>query len=103
ISKFPDSYPAIANAGRSYLRCGKNRVSVYLVPVAQYIDVDSSTEKLSRWRVDMSSVVGSKTRGFAVTDEGKIFVAFANDPDPRGERKHGLYELKATPGSPIAS
>jgi hypothetical protein len=51
----------------------------------------------------MSSVVGSKTLGFAVTDDGKIFVAFANDPDPHGERKHGLYELKATPGSPIAS
>jgi hypothetical protein len=103
ISKFPDSYSAIANSGRSYLRCGKDRVSVYLLPVAQYIEVDASTEKLTRWSVDMSSVVGSKTRGFAVTDEGKIFVAFANDPDPNGERKHGLYELKAAPGSPIAS
>src|SRR6266699_2464330 len=53
--------------------------------------------------MDMSSVVGSNTRGFAVTDEGRIFLAFVNDPDPNGERKHGLYELKATPGSPIAS
>jgi len=103
ISKFPDSYSAIANSGRSYLRCGKDRVSVYLVPVAQYIEVEASTEKLTRWSVDMSSVVGSKTHGLAITDEGKIFVAFANDPDPNGERKHGLYELKATPGSPIAS
>jgi hypothetical protein len=103
ISKFPDSYSAIANSGRSYLRCGKDRVSVYLVPVAQYIEVDASTEKLARWSVDMSSVVGSKAHGFAVTDEEKIFVAFANDPDPNGERKHGLYELKTTPGSPTAS
>jgi len=99
ISKRPDSY---SNTWRGYLRCGKDRVSVYIAPAAQYIEVDASTEKLSRWSVEMSSVVGSKTRGFALTDEGRIFVAFANDPDPNGERKHGLYELKATPGSPIA-
>jgi hypothetical protein len=103
ISKFPDSYLAISNPWRSYLRCGKDRVSVYLGPAAEYIEVDASTEKLTRWNVDVSSVVGSKTHGFAVTDEGKIFVAFANDPDANGEREHGLYELKATPGSPIAS
>jgi hypothetical protein len=52
----------------------------------------------------MSSVVGPRTHGFAVTDEGRIFVAFANySSDPNGELKHGLYELKATPDSPIAS
>jgi hypothetical protein len=102
ISKSPDSYLAIYN--QSYLRCGKDRVSVYLGgPAAQYIEVDASTEKLTRWSVDTSSAVGSKTHGFAVTDEGKIFVAFANDPDPKSERKRGLYELKPTPGSPIAS
>ena len=103
ISKSPDAYSQISIPGRSCLRCGKDRVSVYLGPAAQYIEVDTSSEKLTRWNVGMSSVVASKTHGFAVTDEGKIFVAFANDPDPNGERKHGLYELKATPGSPIAS
>jgi hypothetical protein len=103
ISKSPDAYSQVSVPGRSYLGCGKDRVSVYLGPAAQYIEVDASTEKLARWKVDMSSVVGSKTHGLAVTDEGKIFLAFANDPDPNGERKHGLYELKATPGSPIAS
>lgn len=51
----------------------------------------------------MSPVVGSNSRGFAVTDEGRIFIAFAGDRDPNSERKHGLYELKASPGSPIAS
>jgi len=103
ISKFPDDYSAIASPMKSYLRCGKDRVLIYLAPAAQYIEVDASTERLTRWSVDMSSVVGSNTRGFAVTDEGRIFLAFVNDPDPNGERKHGLYELKATPGSPIAS
>ena len=103
ISGFPDSYFAISNPGKSYLRCGEDRVSVYVGPTAQYIEVDASTEKLTRWNVAMSSVVGSKTHGFALTEEGKIFVAFASDPDPKGERKHGLYELKATPGRLLAS
>lgn len=103
ISKFPDSYLAIASPMKSYLRCGKDRVWVYLGPVAQYIEVDAATQKLMRWTVDTSSVVGSKTQGFAVTDAGRIFVAFTNGPDPNGERKHGLYELKALPGIPVAS
>ncbi len=98
ISEVPGAYPGILNPS-----CGKDRVLIYLAPAAQYIEVDASTERLTRWSVDMSSVVGSNTRGFAVTDEGRIFLAFVNDPDPNGERKHGLYELKATPGSPIAS
>jgi hypothetical protein len=103
ISKFPEAYPSILNPMESYLRCGKDRVSVYLAPTAQYIEVDASTKKVTRWSVDMSSVVGSNSRGFAVTDEGRIFLAFASDPDPNGERMHGLYELKATPVGPIAS
>lgn len=103
IGSFPDSVSQIGNPGRSYLHCGQERVSVYLGPAGQYIEVDASSGRVARWNVDMSSVVGSKTHGFAVTDEGRLFVAFANDPDPSGERKHGLYELKATPGSPIAS
>jgi len=103
ISKFLDDHSAISSPMNCYLRCGKDRVLIYLAPAAQYIEVDASTERLTRWSVDMSSVVGSNTRGFAVTDEGRIFLAFANDPDPNGERKHGLYELKATPGSSIAS
>ena len=101
ISQSPDSY--LATYIESYLRCGKDRVSAYLGPAAQYIEVDASTGKLTRWNVEMSSVVGSKTHGFAITDEEKVFVAFANDQDPSGQRKHGLYELKAAPGSPIAS
>jgi hypothetical protein len=48
ISGLPDSYLAISNPGKSYLRCGKDRVSVYVGPTAQYIEVDASTEKLTR-------------------------------------------------------
>jgi hypothetical protein len=103
IGTFPDSAPQIANIGRSYLHCGQEHVSVYFGPAAQYIEVDASSARLTRWHVDTASAVGSRTRGFAVTDEGRVFVAFTNDSDATGERKHGLYELKATPGNPVAS
>jgi hypothetical protein len=103
IPEVPDAYPSILNPMESHLHCGKDRVSVYLAPGAQYIEVDASTKKVTRWSVDMSSGVGSNSRGFAVTDEGRIFLAFASDPDPNGQRRHGLYELIAAPGSPIAS
>lgn len=104
ISKSPDVILQVSAAPRSYLRCGEDRVSVYLPSAAQYIEVDASTGKLVRWSVDMPFGVGSRTHGFAVTDEGRIFVAFANySSGPNGELKHGMYELKATPDSPIAS
>lgn len=102
IGGFPDSVSQITS-GRSYLHCGQDRVSVYLGPAAVYIEVDASSGKLVRWNVDMSSVVGSKTHGFAVTDKGRIFLAFANNPEPNAKRKYGLYELNAMPGSPVAS
>ena len=101
ISK--DSHLSISDRLTNYLRCSNDRVSVYLGYVAEYIEVDASTGNLSRWNVDVASAVGSETNGFAVTDEGKIFVDLDNERGPNGERKHGLYELRAEPGNPIAS
>jgi hypothetical protein len=56
ISKSRDVSLQISSPRRgSYLRCGKDRVSVYLGSAAQYIEVDASTEKLVRWKVDLFS------------------------------------------------
>ena len=84
IGNFRDSVAQIAS-GKSYLHCGADRVSLYLAPSALYIEVDASSGKVTRWNVDMSSVVGSKMHGFAVTNEGRIFVALANSPEPGGQ------------------
>lgn len=84
----------------SYLHCGKDRVAVYLAPSAQYIEVNAS-DKVSRWKVDMSSVIGDEPRGFAVTDDQSIFVAFTNSGGSK--RSKGLYALIAVPGNPIAT
>lgn len=76
----------------SYIHCGKDRVAVYLAPSAQYIEVNAS-DKVSRWKVDMSSVIGDEPRGFAVTDDQNIFVAFSNSGGSK--RANGLYALNA--------
>ncbi len=102
IAGFPDSIMQIVSSRRSYLRCGKEKVFVYLIPAAQYVEVHPSSGKLTRWNVDQSSLVGSKSLGFDVTDEGKIFAAFSG-AGPGGTRRHGLYQLNPIVGSPIAS
>jgi hypothetical protein len=95
ISSASDGYLAIAAPTKSYLRCGKDRVSVYLVPTADYIEVDVSTEKLVRWKVGPSSVTGGKATGFAVTEGGRIFVSFDDSScSPCPKRTHALYELR---------
>jgi hypothetical protein len=93
-----DAVLEVASGGESYLYCGSERVSVYLALSGQYIEVNTSTNKLSSWTIDLSSVIGEESRGFAVTDDHRIFVAF-------GElyRIHGLYELRAESGKPTAS
>jgi len=102
IGNSRESVSQIAS-GKSYLRCGADRVSLYLGPLALYFEVDVSSGRVSRWNVDMSSVVGSKTDGFAVTDAGGVFVALANAPETGGQRKYGLYELTAPANGTVAS
>jgi len=89
--------------GRSYLHCGTDHVSLYLGPSALYFEVHVSSGRVSRWNVDMSSVVGSKADGFAATDDGRIFVALSNASETGSERKRGLYELTAPASSATAT
>ncbi|HEY1469259.1 MAG TPA: hypothetical protein VGF61_09455, partial [Candidatus Acidoferrum sp.] len=103
ISKSRDVSLRISTSRGGYLRCSKDRVSVYLGSAAQYIEVDASTEKLVRWKVDLSPVVGGRTNGFAVTEEGRIFVGIDNFSEPDKKRTHGLYELKTKTGTSVAT
>lgn len=102
ISKSRDVSLQISDPRGSYLRCGKDRVSVYLGSAAQYIEVDASTEKLVRWKVDLSPAVGGETNGFAVTEEGRIFLGIDNFSEDK-KRTHGLYELKTKTGTSVAT
>lgn len=103
LGQFPDSASQIKNYLRSYIHCGKDRVSVYFGTAAVYAEVDIASGKLTRWLVNVGSAGLSKTDGFAVTDDGRIFVALFSEPEPNGQRKHALYELSTMSSSPTAS
>ena len=103
ISKSSDAILPISSPGKSFLRCGKDRVSVLFWSSAQYIQVDASTKKFTRWKFALSSVVGGTANGFAVTEEGRSFVNLADFIEPDKTRTHGLYELKAKTGTSVAT
>lgn len=98
LSSKKDAPLEVKSPGGSYLHCGKERVSVYLALSRQYIELNASTNKVSSWKIDASSAVGDEPRGFAVTDDGRIFVAFA-----KANRAHGLYELRPVDRMPVAT
>jgi hypothetical protein len=93
----------VALGHKTFLRCGKDRVAVLLGATGEYIEVDTSTEKLSRWRVALPSGLGEKTNGFAVTEEGRRFVGLSDFSEQDNMRTTGLYELKADSGTPVAT
>lgn len=103
ISKSRDVSLQIAHPRKSFLRCGKDRVSVLLWTAGQYIEVDTSSEKLTRWKVAVSSGPREKPSGFAVTEDGRSFVGLSDCCDQDKKMTRGLYELKANAGTSVAT
>jgi hypothetical protein len=103
ISLARDASLQIVTPWKRFLRCGKDRVSVLLWPAAQYIQVDTSTEKVTRWKVALPSGVRGGDAGFAVTEEGRSFVGLGDHSDEYKKITKGLYELKASSGTSVAT
>jgi hypothetical protein len=103
ISKSSGAILNVSSPGKSFLRCSKDRVSVFFGPPAQYIEVDTSNGKLVRWNVALPSTAGAKVNGFAVIEAGRIFVSLLGFSGPDNTVTHGLYELKAKAGSSVAT
>lgn len=103
ISKSSDAILQISAPGKSFLRCRKDRVTVFFASAAQYIEVDVSNGKLVRWNVVPPLIAGGKANGFAVTEEGRIFVSFLGFSEPDNSVTHGLYELKTRTGTSVAT
>jgi len=103
ISKLRDASLHVSSSRKSFLSCGKDRVSVLFWSAAQYIEVDAASEKVTRWTVAVSSGVGGRASGFAVTEEGRRFVGLGNCCDQDKKRTTGLHELKADSGTPVAT
>jgi len=103
ISKSRNVSMQISRPDKTFLRCGKDRVAVLLGATGEYLEIDTSTEKLSRWKVVLPLGLGEKTSGFAVTEEGRSFVGLSDFSDQDNMRTTGLYELKADRGTPVAT
>lgn len=89
----------------SLLRCGKEKVSVYLEFTDEYVEINTSSFAVNRWKIDETVVQGAKANGLAVTDDGRIYASFSAHTaygiiGPDG--LSGLYQLKAELGNPIA-
>jgi hypothetical protein len=103
ISKARDASLHVASPRKSFLSCSKDRIAVLFWSAAQYLEIDSATEKLTRWKVAASSRPGEKASGFAVTDGGRSFLGLSNCCDQDNKITHGLYELKADAASSVAT
>jgi len=74
IFKSRDGILSVNSAGKSLLRCSKGRVSVFFASGAQHLQVDASNGKFACWNVALPPIAGERAAGFAVTEEGRIFV-----------------------------
>jgi hypothetical protein len=53
----------------SYVRCGKENISVYLNFTREYVEINASSLELKRWKLDESVLRDRDADGFAVTDD----------------------------------
>ena len=86
----------------SFLRCGKEKVSVYLRFTDEYAEINTSTFELKRWKLDDSVVQQRQASGLAVTEDGRVYVSFRVSGISGQPQVTGLYEIKAESGKRIA-
>ena len=86
----------------SYVRCGKDKVSVYLEFTDEYVEVDTSSFELKRWKLDVSVVDGGKASGLGITEDGKVYASFSKHGMTGPSELKGLYEVKADTNNSVA-
>ncbi len=86
----------------SYVRCGKDKVSVYLNFTNEYVEVNTSSFELKRWKLDEAVVRQREASGLAVTEDGRVYASFGANGIRGAEQVRGLYQIKAVSGNPIA-
>ena len=87
----------------SYVRCGKEKISLYLNFTREYVEIDTSSLELKRWKLDEAVLQGRDADGFAVTDDQRIYVSFRTSLSPGVPSVRGLYQIKTVPGNNVAS
>lgn len=77
----------------SFLRCGKEKVVVYLDFTDEYAEIDTSSFELKRWKLDESAVQQGKASGLAVTDDGRVYASFSSHGRSGPQGLTGLYQI----------
>jgi hypothetical protein len=57
---------------RVYLRCSKDRLSIYTETANEYLEMDFNSLRIRRWQLDLSAFPFS-AEGFALTQSGDVF------------------------------
>lgn len=60
----------------SFVRCGKNKVVVYLKFTDEYVEIDTKSFEAKRWTLDLSNAGQGKASGLAITEDGRVYGSF---------------------------
>jgi len=92
------------NAFGSFVRCGKNKVAVYLKFTDEYVEVDTKSLEVKRWKLDLSSADHNEATGLGVADDGRVYASFRTGGCREGDSVlNGLFEIRADSRSSTAA
>lgn len=87
----------------AFLVCSKDRISLYMNQTNEYVEIEPSTQKLQRWKMDMSPLERAAVTGLAATEDGHVYASLYEVDDTTQTKTHGLFELRAERGKVSAS
>jgi hypothetical protein len=87
----------------AFLVCSKDRISLYMNQTNEYVEIEPSTQKLQRWKMDMSPLERAAVTGLAATEDGHIYASLYEVDNTTQTKTHGLFELRAERGKASAT
>jgi len=60
----------------TFLVCSKDRISLYMNQTNEYVEIEPSTQKLQRWKMDMAPLERVWVTGLAATEDGRNMRAY---------------------------
>jgi hypothetical protein len=92
------------NGFGSYVRCGKDKIAVYLRFTDEYVEIDTKSFEAKRWKLDLSPTDHGKASGLGITDDGHVYASFRTWGCSEGEAiSTGLFEIRARSGDSAAA
>jgi hypothetical protein len=83
----------------SLVRCGKEKIAVYLEFTNEYAEVDTASFELKRWKFEQNVTLDRRASGMAVTEDGRVYISFGAAGKKGTPRVRGLYQIKTESGS----